>query len=180
MTRTARPTPATLTPPGEGGRPAPIAPLSYAIFLLARAHRAYAAELLRQHGLHPGQELLLMQLLERDHQTQAELLDSAGLDHSTLSKSLRRMEVAGLLTRKPSTQDRRALVVSLTAKGKKMHEPLTRMWNKLEDTTLQGVEPDRVDELVRSLHVVREAIVSRARQDGTPDLQRRRPLAPTD
>lgn len=121
-----------------------------------------------------------MQLLERDHQTQAELLDSAGLDHSTLSKSLRRMEVAGLLTRKPSTQDRRALVVSLTAKGKKMHEPLTRMWNKLEDTTLQGVEPDRVDELVRSLHVVREAIVSRARQDGTPDLQRRRPLAPTD
>ena len=54
--------------------------LSYAIFTLARAHRSYAAELLRELGLHPGQELLLMQLLDRDGQTQSELLDSVGLD----------------------------------------------------------------------------------------------------
>ena len=174
MTPTAATTPATPTPLGEGGRPAPIAPLSYAIFLLARAHRAYAAELLRQHGLHPGQELLLMQLLERDHQTQADLLDTAGLDHSTLSKSLQRMQVAGLLTRQPSAQDRRAMVVSLTAKGHRMREPLTQMWNTLEETTLRGVEPGRADALVRSLDGVRQAIVNRARQDGTPDLQRRR------
>ena len=68
--------------------------LSYAIFTLARAHRGYAAELLRELGLHPGQELLLMQLLDRDGQTQSELLDSVGLDHSTVSKSLGRMEEA--------------------------------------------------------------------------------------
>ncbi|MFM9662805.1 MarR family transcriptional regulator, partial [Streptomyces scabiei] len=46
-------------------------PMSYAIFQLARAHRARAAVLLRAMDLHPGQELLLMQLLDRDGQTQS-------------------------------------------------------------------------------------------------------------
>ncbi|CAM5742383.1 NADPH dehydrogenase [Streptomyces alboniger] len=77
-------------------------PMSYAIFQLARAHRARAAAMLREMDLHPGQELLLMQLLDRDGQTQSELLESVGLDHSTVSKSLRRMQDAGLLNREPA------------------------------------------------------------------------------
>ena len=48
-------------------------PMSYAIFQLARAHRARAAAMLRGMDLHPGQELLLMHLLDRDGQTQSEL-----------------------------------------------------------------------------------------------------------
>src|SRR5438034_4844479 len=77
--------------------PAPIAhipttagggPMSYAIFQLARAHRGCAAAMLREVDLHPGQELLLMHLFDRDGQTQAELVESVGLDHSTVSKSL--------------------------------------------------------------------------------------------
>lgn len=70
------------------------------------------------------------------------------------------------------------MVVSLTAKGHRMRGPLTQMWNTLEQTTLRGVEPGRADALVRSLNGVRQAIVNRARQDGTPDLQRRRASAP--
>src|SRR3954451_3972601 len=79
-------------------------PMSYAIFQLARAHRACAAAMLREMDLHPGQELLLMQLFDRDGQTQSELLDSVGLDHSTVSKALRRMQDAGLLTREPAVR----------------------------------------------------------------------------
>src|SRR5256885_8158507 len=104
------PAPRIPTTAGEG-------PMSYAIFQLARAHRGYAAALLRKMDLHPGQELLLMQLLDRDGQTQSELLDSVGLDHSTVSKSLRRMQDAGLLVREPAAHDRRGLGVHLTHKG---------------------------------------------------------------
>ncbi|MET8170619.1 MarR family transcriptional regulator, partial [Streptomyces sp. NPDC005329] len=91
--------------------------LSHAIFQLARAHRGHAAAMLRALNLHPGQELLLMQLFDRDGQTQGELLERVGLDHSTVSKSLRRMQEAGLLTREPAPHDRRAMVVSLTDAG---------------------------------------------------------------
>jgi DNA-binding MarR family transcriptional regulator len=150
----------------------PVAPLSQAIFLLARAHRAYAAELLRRHGLHPGQELILMQLLERDHQTQSALLDAVGLDHSTLSRSVSRMEAAGLLRRAPSEEDRRAVLVSLTPRGRRMRRPLEELWAELERTTSQGMAPGKRDALVRSLDAVRRAIVDRARDEGAPDVQR--------
>jgi len=48
---------------------------------------------------------------------QSELLAAVGLDHSTVSKSLRRMQEAGLLTREPAEHDRRVMRVSLTDKG---------------------------------------------------------------
>src|SRR2546425_5791794 len=110
-------------------------PMSYAIFHLARAHRAWAAALLRAMDLHPGQELLLMHLLDRDGQTQSELLESLGVDHSTISKALRRMQDAGLVIREPAAHDRRVMVVHLTDKGRAMREPIATLWQALEETT---------------------------------------------
>jgi len=159
-----------------GDDPASWGPLSHAVFQLARAHRAHAADLLRRHGLHPGQELVLMQLFQQDSQTQGALLDAAGLDHSTLSRSLTRMEAAGLVRRSVSPTDRRALVVSLTAKGKRLREPLREVWTELERTTSAGLTPAERDELIRSLAGLRQAIVERPRGAGVPDLQRRAPV----
>ncbi|MBY8848632.1 hypothetical protein K7G98_08640 [Saccharothrix sp. MB29] len=67
--------------------------LSYAIVTLARAHRGFAAALLRDLGLHPGQELLLMRLFDRDGQTGAAGRRRPG--PLTVSKSLQRMQDAG-------------------------------------------------------------------------------------
>ncbi|MGW5653519.1 hypothetical protein [Streptomyces humi] len=51
----------------------------------------HGAEILLRLGLHPGQELILMRLFDRDGQTQAESQQAVGLDHSTVSRSIRRM-----------------------------------------------------------------------------------------
>lgn len=146
------------------GHPGPVREngrLSYAIFQLARAHRAYAARMLRRFGLHPGQELMLMQLLERDGQTQSELLAAVGLDHSTVSKSLRRMQEAGLLTREPAEQDRRAVRVSLTDKGRAMRKPLDEMWSELERASLGDLDANTVEEFIRVARTIRQAVVDR-------------------
>ncbi|MFD5234598.1 MarR family winged helix-turn-helix transcriptional regulator [Streptomyces qaidamensis] len=137
-------------------------PMSYAIFQLARAHRAYAAAMLREMDLHPGQELLLMQLLDRDGQTQSELLDSVGLDHSTVSKSLRRMQDAGLLVREPAAHDRRVMVVHLTDKGRAMREPLAAMWRALEETSARNLSEQQAESFVETAYAITEAISSRA------------------
>ncbi|MEV7884025.1 MarR family winged helix-turn-helix transcriptional regulator [Streptomyces sp. NPDC002817] len=137
-------------------------PMSYAIFQLARAHRARAAVMLREMDLHPGQELLLMQLLDRDGQTQSELLESVGLDHSTVSKSLRRMQEAGLLVREPAAHDRRVMVVHLTDKGRAMREPLTAMWRALEETSALNLSAQEAESFVRTAYVIADAINSRA------------------
>jgi len=153
-------------PAPASGASGQAAPLSSAIFQLARAHRAYAAQLLRRHGLHPGQEMVLLQLYGRDSQTQAALLDAVGLDHSTLSRSLTRMEAAGLVSRSPSSVDRRAAVVSLTSKGKGLRQPLQEVFRELERTTAAGMVPEAVDDLVRSLDAVRRSVAERAADRG--------------
>lgn len=135
--------------------------LSYAIFQLARAHRGYAARLLRDLGLHPGQELLLMRLLERDGQTQSELLAAVGLDHSTVSKSLGRMQEAGLLTREPADHDRRVMRVSLTDKGRAMREPLGEMWSALERASVGDLDADTIEHFIATSAEIRQAIVDR-------------------
>lgn len=136
--------------------------LSYAIFQLARAHRAYAARLLRDLGLHPGQELLLMQLLERDGQTQSELLAAVGLDHSTVSKSLGRMQEAGLLTREPTEHDRRVMRVSLTDKGCAMRGDLEAMWAALEQVSVGDLDHETVEQFIHTSEVIRQTISERS------------------
>ena len=135
--------------------------LSYAIFTLARAHRSYVAELLRELGLHPGQELLLMQLLDRDGQTQSELLDSVGLDHSTVSKSLGRMEEAGLVTRVPNETDKRVLRVHLTRKGLAMKSKIAAMWTTLERTTVANLDASAIRWFISLATTVQRSLVNR-------------------
>ena len=149
------PTPRIPTTASEGQ-------MSYAIFQLARAHRARAAAMLREMDLHPGQELLLMHLLDRDGQTQSELLESVGLDHSTVSKSLRRMQDAGLLVREPAAHDRRVMVVHLTDKGRAMREPLAAMWRALEETSALNLSAQEAESFVRTAYAIADAINSRA------------------
>ncbi|MFG3513085.1 MarR family winged helix-turn-helix transcriptional regulator [Streptomyces bobili] len=136
-------------------------PMSYAIFQLARAHRARAAVLLRAMDLHPGQELLLMQLLDRDGQTQSELLEAVGLDHSTVSKSLRRMQEAGLLVREPAQHDRRVMVVHLTDKGRAMREPIAALWQNLEEISAGNLTEQQAAAFVETAYAITEAITSR-------------------
>lgn len=143
-------------------------PLSYAIFELARAHRGRAAAMLRRLGLHPGQELLLMHLLDRDGQTQSELLDAVGIDHSTVSKSLRRMQDAGLVVRESAAHDRRVMVVHLTEKGRAMREPLAAMWRDLEETSTQHLSAQQTETFVRDAYAVIDAISGRARPHDEP------------
>lgn len=139
--------------------------LSYAIFQLARAHRGHAAAMLRAMDLHPGQELLLMHLFDQDGLTQAELLERVGLDHSTVSKSLRRMQEAGLLTREPSPHDRRVMVVHLTDAGRAMRQPVADMWRTLERISVRDLTPDQVEMFTACARVIEASV----RDHGRPD-----------
>jgi len=142
--------------------------VSYAIFQLARAHRGYAAAMLREMDLHPGQELLLMHLLDRDGQTQSELLESVGLDHSTVSKSLRRMQDAGLLVREPAQHDRRVMVVHLTDKGRAMREPLATMWRALEEISVRNLSAQQAESFVHTAYAMTDAINNRSLPQMSP------------
>lgn len=52
--------------------------------------------------------------------TQAFLVEHARIDKMTLSKSVRQLEKSGLVRRKQSEEDARAVIVGLTSKGRKL------------------------------------------------------------
>lgn len=139
-------------------------PLSYAIFQLARAHRGHAAVMLRAMNLHPGQELLLMQLFDHDGLTQGELLERVGLDHSTVSKSLRRMQDAGLLIREPAAHDRRVMVVHLTDAGRALKEPIADMWRSLEEISVRDLTADQIEAFIACARVIEKSVRDRGRR----------------
>ena len=139
--------------------------VSYTIFELARAHRGFAATLLRRLELHPGQELILMHLHHRDGQTQSELVAGVGVDHSTMSKALRRMQDSGLIVREPAEHDRRVSVNHLTAKGEAMREPIAAMWRELEDVTTRDLTPRQASSLLSAAHIIIDSIGSRSPSD---------------
>ncbi|WP_329142622.1 MarR family transcriptional regulator [Streptomyces sp. NBC_01456] len=125
--------------------------MSEAIFRAARVHRITAGSLLRETGLYPGQELLMMQLWERGEERQMDLIKTLGLDPSTVTKMLQRLEQSGFVTRKPSPVDRRAVVVSATRAGQALRDRVTQAWRDLEQVTAAGFTDEECDQAMRLL-----------------------------
>ncbi|MFE0624832.1 MarR family winged helix-turn-helix transcriptional regulator [Priestia aryabhattai] len=117
-------------------------PVNNAILALVRSHRIEAANLLRELGLFPGQELMLMQLWSKDNQSQNSLGRTFRHDHSTIAKSVKRLEEAGLVTRSQSAEDKRVVIVSLTQAGRDLEGRVMKAWKSLETNTTKGISKE--------------------------------------
>jgi len=134
-------------------------PVSFAIFALARSHRAKAASMLAGIGLFPGQEILLMQLSEKDGKPQKALCDSIGLDHSTVAKSLLRLEREGLIVRKKCPEDGRVSQVYLTQRGWETTRAITGVWAELERMTVEQLTVEEQAQLMSAARKIMPQMV---------------------
>jgi MarR family transcriptional regulator, organic hydroperoxide resistance regulator len=143
---------------GTWPTPAPFAdvsgPIVHTIYRISLKNRSVIGSLLRPIGLFPGQEILLMHLWERDGCSQADLVDALGVDHSTVSKMLQRLEAAGMVIRRPSGEDRRVMLVSLTEEGRRLRGEIERTWQELERRTTAHLSDRDREQLLRLLESV--------------------------
>ncbi|NIH80423.1 DNA-binding MarR family transcriptional regulator [Amycolatopsis viridis] len=128
--------------------------ISRGIAAVARAHLAVAGRLLRECGLYPGQELLLMRLWENDHRSQTELARALDLDLSTVSRTVQALERNGFVVRGSSQTDRRSVIVSLTPAGRGLRPAVERMWAALDTATTAGLSDRQQADLLRLLRRV--------------------------
>lgn len=126
-------------------------PLSHALSRVSRLHRITAGKLLRQTGLYPGQEFLMMHLWEVGAARQSELIKSVDLDPSTVTKMLQRLEQTGYVRRSPDPRDRRAVVVEATSDSCALRSQVEGAWVGLEKQTLTGLDDGERVELARLL-----------------------------
>lgn len=75
---------------GELGSVPSVGPLSHAIFRVARLHKMFAGQLLRETGLYPLQELLMMRLWVERPQRQIDLVRSLDSDAPTMARTVAR------------------------------------------------------------------------------------------
>lgn len=106
--------------------------MTHAIFRVARLHRMLAGQLLRRVGLHPSQELVMMQLWDRGPQRQTDLVRLIGSDAATMTRTVKRLEHAGFVRRHPSSEDRRATIIEPTAASLALRDQVQDVWVELE------------------------------------------------
>jgi DNA-binding MarR family transcriptional regulator len=119
----------------DPGSVAGVGPLSHAIFRVARLHKMFAGQLLRETGLYPGQELLMMRLWDEGPQRQVDLVRTLDSDAPTMTRTVRRLEHAGFVRRGPSPTDGRATIIEATRASLPLQRTVERIWAELEALT---------------------------------------------
>jgi len=113
---------------------------SFALAKICRAHRVHVGELLAEHGLHVGQEMVLIELWQEDGLRGGDLAERLGVEHPTITKMLRRLEACGLVEREADPEDARSLRVYLTGRGRALEQPILRCWERAEQKVLAGMD----------------------------------------
>lgn len=126
----------------ESSVPVPAAadsgPISHAIFRVARLHRMIAGHLLREVGLHPGQEIVMMHLWQAGPQRQVDLVRVLDSDAATMTRTIRRLENAGFVRRVATPVDKRASLIEPTAASISLRQRVEGIWAELEEAAVGG------------------------------------------
>lgn len=134
-------------------------------FALARAgmlHRARALGYLSEIGLHPGQEVLLFLLWERDGQSPGDLAARMQVEPATVTKMLRRLVRVGLVRREQDPDDGRRVRVRLTGAGRDLEQSARAAWRRLEADTVACLDEDERRTLRSLLLRVRDGLADRS------------------
>lgn len=89
-------------------------------------------------AVEPAQLDVLDLLITRDHWRMSDLAASLRVDPSTMTRTLQRMEAAGLAWRSPGTDDGRVVTVQPTAEGRQRHRVVAARRTEIVTRLLTG------------------------------------------
>ena len=139
-----------------------------AIVRVARLHRILAGQLLREVGLHPSQELVMMQLWDCGPQRQSDLARTLGTDAATMTRTVQRLEQGGFVRRAPSVIDRRVSIVEATTASRALRAGVQSAWQQLEESAagnLTNTERAAVLELLGRMETSLDHVIHGLRPD---------------
>ena len=136
--------------------------LTWLLHRAAQNMRVALDEAARTHGLAGARDwVVLSALSDGSRLTQLALAHSLGLDKTTMTSLLDRMESRGLVTRGTDSHDRRARIPELTGDGRRIQAEVTRARDHVEAALLARFSQ-------QEQHVLRELLVRLADSDHAP------------
>jgi DNA-binding MarR family transcriptional regulator len=125
-------------------------------------NRAYKP-LLDELGLTYPQYLVVAVLTEKDGQTIGEIADRLGLEPSTITPLVKRLEQSGLLARRRNPQDEREVNVTLSKQGKDVYARTGCLRNELLKRS--GMTVNELIAFNRQVQKLRDAVAGNDAQE---------------
>ncbi|MDO1529909.1 helix-turn-helix domain-containing GNAT family N-acetyltransferase [Fulvimonas sp. R45] len=121
------------------------------------------------------QARVLFELAQRGQASANEIGDDLGLDAGYLSRIVRGFAGAGLVARKPSPQDRRRTLLSLTAAGQRAFAELDRRSRAQAAAMLGQLSPADRERLLGNMLAMRRVLEAPEERGGRPVIRTHRP-----
>ena len=128
-------------------------------FQIAKTNQAamkYFSSCLEGHEVTHVQAMVLLFLIDEDGVTAKNLGGRAGLDSATLTGVLDRLAAMDLVERRPNPDDRRAILVFLTDKGRRVSLAIAKEAVKANRALLRTLDASDRDSLRSMLHALRD------------------------
>ena len=145
---------ATTTPPTSSAQPTPestsrLGPsvdseLTWLLHRAAQRLRAATDEQAQQHGIQLRDHIVLSALHKSPNLTQAELGKALGLDKTTLTSQLDRLERMGLVVRQADPADRRARIPGITEAGDAVRAEVATASAAVEEAAVSPFNQEQV------------------------------------
>lgn len=133
-------------------------PVGQAVVRTTRLHKSLAAHLLRPLGLHLSQELVLMRLWDRGPQRQADLVQALESDAATMTRTIRRLESAGLVRRSSTPMDGRVTIITATRESRKIRARVLEAWQSIERAVIADLTEDEQRQAVVLLEKIQSGL----------------------
>jgi DNA-binding MarR family transcriptional regulator len=130
--------------------------LCFSLYAASMAVNRTYKPMLDAMGLTYPQYLVLSTLWEQDGLPVSSIADRLSLESSTITPLVKRLEVAGLLTRERNLKDERQVIVSLAAKGRSLNEKSACLTDALLERS--GLTPDQLARLNGQVRKLRDAL----------------------
>lgn len=134
--------------------PGPDSEMTWLLHRAAQRMRAVTGAAAEQHGRSLRDHIVLSALDKSPGLTQVELGRALGMDKTTLTSELDRLERAGLVERSVDPRDRRARVLAVTDAGDAVRRAVAADAEAAETAALAAFGSDEVDRLRRMLFVL--------------------------
>jgi DNA-binding MarR family transcriptional regulator len=132
--------------------------LCFSLYSASMAINRTYKPVLDQLGITYPQYLVLNALWEEDGQTIGSIADRLGLESSTVTPLVKRLEVASLVTRTRHRSDERRVLVALTERGRELQQTSRCLGETL--LARSGMEPSELMALNRDVRRLRDALAS--------------------
>lgn len=118
-------------------------------------------------GLTPNQ-FTVLRWLEEDQSAgvrQSEIVTRMASDPNTIAALVERMQADGLIKRKVDPTDRRARLITLSAKGKRLYTKARPIAIDLQEEVLENIPPNEREHLLAQLEVLADACLAALKED---------------